>query len=568
MLTHGHFGSAPSAALVLGALLLLAGCGSELPNDRGVWYLCNVTLHEESVSLPDQPNSSVMVGQYSPRVCGNPGLPASDILGACVDQCEDDMHKFCFGFDIQMRELFLCGPECAAVSYNQTSERCRSGSIVPGPPGVAQAEVTLDNTSRATVAVEGEEGTTTPAGGLRYTALPCATPPCKFSLATFRFTAPEFEIDGNPITGVLVQSAGEAEGTIDANGNFIIPPGRVLASANFNTEEGPGSITLTNSTSLEGHADPIAGTFRAAGPFGQDNFSINLSLSGFYSNRPPVAAFAPSGTVECTSPRGAAVTLTSRATDPDGPADIFFQRWQIGEFFAGTGPELAFTLPFGPTVVGLSVADASYARDGKLQTLTVVDTTPPVVTAPPDATVECAAPTGTSVDLGTASATDVCDASLTLEKDAPAVFALGTTTVTWSARDDSNNVGSRAQRVHIVDTTPPDFTLELSPAVLFPPNHKLVPITASITVRDACDASPTVRLVSITNSEDDNGLGDGNEPHDIQGAAFNTDDREFLLRSERSGRGAGRVYTVTYEVADASGNTTRRQATVTVPKGR
>jgi endo-1,4-beta-xylanase len=82
---------------------------------------------------------------------------------------------------------------------------------------------------------------------------------------------------------------------------------------------------------------------------------------------------------------------------------------------------------------------------------------------------------------------------------------------------------------------------------------------------DTCDASPVVRLVSITSNEPDNGLGDGDQPGDIQGASFGTDDRQFLLRSERSGTGQGRIYTITYLATDASGNTTVRQATVTVP---
>jgi endo-1,4-beta-xylanase len=55
---------------------------------------------------------------------------------------------------------------------------------------------------------------------------------------------------------------------------------------------------------------------------------------------------------------------------------------------------------------------------------------------------------------------------------------------------------------------------------------------------------------------------------DIQGAAFGTDDRQFLLRAERSGTGSGRVYTITYEAADDSGNVTTRQATVTVPRNQ
>ena len=119
--------------------------------------------------------------------------------------------------------------------------------------------------------------------------------------------------------------------------------------------------------------------------------------------------------------------------------------------------------------------------------------------------------------------------------------------------------------VAVVDTTPPNLSVSVSRAVLSPPNHKLVTINAMVVATDTCDASPVVRLVSIMSTEADNGLGDGDQPNDIQGASFGTDDRQFLLRNERSGTGSGRVYTITYSATDASGNTTVRQATVTVP---
>ena len=122
--------------------------------------------------------------------------------------------------------------------------------------------------------------------------------------------------------------------------------------------------------------------------------------------------------------------------------------------------------------------------------------------------------------------------------------------------------------VSVVDTTPPRLSVVLSPSVLWPPNHKLVPITATITVNDVCDPDPNVRLLSIESNEPDNGRGDGNTSGDIQDAAFGTDDRSFLLRAEHSGLGAGRKYTVTYEARDSSGNATVRQATVTVPHNR
>lgn len=116
-----------------------------------------------------------------------------------------------------------------------------------------------------------------------------------------------------------------------------------------------------------------------------------------------------------------------------------------------------------------------------------------------------------------------------------------------------------------LDTTPPTLAVSLSPSVLWPVDHELVPIQATITVSDDRDPDPQVELVSITSNEPVNGTGDGNTESDIQDAAFGSDDRAFSLRAERSGQAGDRIYTVTYRARDAAGNQTTTAATVTVP---
>jgi hypothetical protein len=200
--------------------------------------------------------------------------------------------------------------------------------------------------------------------------------------------------------------------------------------------------------------------------------------------------------------------------------------------------------------------------------ISLADTLAPVVTAPPNVVMECTAPL-TPVNLGFATSADVCEGGLPVTNDAPpAGFPLGNTVVTWSSQDSSGNLGTATQNVTIQDTTPPLLELSVSPGVLWPPNHQLVPITVTVTVEDPCDPAPTVTLLSITSNEADNGLGDGDMPNDIQGAAFGTDDRQFLLRAERSGLGNDRVYTITYQASDASGNTTVASTQVVVPHAR
>ena len=117
-------------------------------------------------------------------------------------------------------------------------------------------------------------------------------------------------------------------------------------------------------------------------------------------------------------------------------------------------------------------------------------------------------------------------------------------------------------------TTPPVITVQVTPETLWAPNHKLVDIRATVAVSDICDPNPTFVLTSITVDEPDNGLGDGNTTGDVRQAAFGTPDTSFQLRSERSGPGNGRVYTIRYTARDMAGNTASATARVTVTHDR
>ena len=66
----------------------------------------------------------------------------------------------------------------------------------------------------------------------------------------------------------------------------------------------------------------------------------------------------------------------------------------------------------------------------------------------------------------------------------------------------------------------------------------------------------------MTSDEANNSGGDGNTTNDI---VIAPDCKSVQLRSERSGNGNGRVYTITFKVTDASGNVATATAKVTVP---
>lgn len=97
-------------------------------------------------------------------------------------------------------------------------------------------------------------------------------------------------------------------------------------------------------------------------------------------------------------------------------------------------------------------------------------------------------------------------------------------------------------------------------ASLWPPNHKMVAITVGVAATDDC--SPvTSRITGVTSNEPVNGRGDGNTAPDWIVVGPLT----VLLRSERSGLGSGRVYTISIAATDAAGNASTGTTTITVP---
>jgi hypothetical protein len=200
---------------------------------------------------------------------------------------------------------------------------------------------------------------------------------------------------------------------------------------------------------------------------------------------------------------------------------------------------------------------------------------PPVANAGADQTVACTGHGCASVTLdGSGSSDPDAGDVLTYVWTDQANNVVGTTAVVQltvslgvhsfnlTVTDTGGLTSTAATRVTVQDTTPPTLSVTASPNYLWPPNHKLVQITASVATSDACDANPKVQLVSITSSE-------RNDSSDIEAigggqVAFGTDVRSFLLRAERNDSSNPRVYTVTYRATDGSGNATLSSAQVLV----
>jgi hypothetical protein len=238
-----------------------------------------------------------------------------------------------------------------------------------------------------------------------------------------------------------------------------------------------------------------------------------------------------------------------------------------GSFDVGGGPITLAQAPpspyaLGNTLVTLTVTDSDNLSNMCQATIRVVDVEPPVLSnVPAPIQVEQTALAGTPVVVPLPTATDNCGGALPVTSDAPAVFPLGTTTVTFSVTDGSNNTTTASTTVTVVDTTPPTVqNVAATPASLWPPPHKMVPVTLTVDVTDICDASPSCQVIAVTSNEPINGPGDGNTTPDWR----IVDNLLVELRAERSGAGSGRVYTITVRCTDDSGNSAMRNVEVPV----
>ena len=297
-------------------------------------------------------------------------------------------------------------------------------------------------------------------------------------------------------------------------------------------------------------------------------------------NHPPVAVASPDQTLQYAG-QSMRVTLDgSKSSDPDGDVLSFVWKDELGNV-VGTTAVVQVTVQVGVHTFTLTVTDPGGLSSTAKTVITVQAVNhPPVAVASADQTLECTGQ-GMRVTLDGSKSSDPDGDALSFAwKDelgnvvgTTAVVqltpAMGTHTFTLTVTDTGGLSSTATTHVTVRDKTAPSLHVALSPNALWPPNHRLVQVTATVLASDSCDPNPAVVLLSITSNEPDDGLGDGDQPNDIQAVGggtipFGTDVRSFLLRAERSGMEAGRIYTVTYMVQDASGNQSFASAQVTV----
>jgi hypothetical protein len=339
--------------------------------------------------------------------------------------------------------------------------------------------------------------------------------------------------------------------------------------------DGLGAQNLVlNELSHPGIVGDLMRGFYTAGTRELQSVSDVNMFAGAYAdtvNLPPTVNAGANILSECNASGGSNVTLNGTGTtDPENDALTFNWACPGIPLLAANSTSPGGFFPLGPTVTcRLDVSDlAACPASASTVQVSVRDTTSPNTTCPAPITVECTAPGGTpasnpniSAFLGAATATDVCDPSLSISNNAPEFFNLGNTPVQFSTTDDSLNPAACSALVQVVDTTPPTLaSLTATPNALWPPNHKMMPISVAVSVSDVCDASASCQIVSVTSNQPIDGTGDGDTAPDwaITGSLT------LQLRAERAGNLGPRVYTITVACTDGSGNSSTKLVSVTV----
>ncbi len=347
---------------------------------------------------------------------------------------------------------------------------------------------------------------------------------------------------------------------VTVNANASCQGGASVNDGSYDPDKGPSPLSISESPSTSFPLGRHPVTLTAFDGAASDQC---VGIVTVVDTTKPSIDCPPSQVLETCSPEGAPATFEAgAASDNCGAARVSCSH------ASGT------TFPVGETAVTCSARDGSENEASCGFNVTVRgDTTPPVLSCPTGPIVVNRCTTGNSTATFDVSATDNCGpVPVTCSHASGSSFPTGNTPVTCSATDAFGNKGSCAFTVQVGGadpTQPPTPGAELGKE-LWSPNHKYETVKLSdcaAPATDACGGSLPLdthgRILRVTSDEveDANGNGDGRTCEDM----VIVDSKSVQLRSEREGRGDGRIYTIHYAVTNSAGATTQSSCRVYVP---
>jgi len=269
---------------------------------------------------------------------------------------------------------------------------------------------------------------------------------------------------GQPVEPCLVASTTIL---IDGTAPVIVCPGNVTIQCNESTDpSNTGSATATDNlddtpvvtwsdavdmSGCGGYTGTITRTWTAEDCAG--NTTSCVQTITVVDTIDPVITCPVSVIIECDESTDPLNTGNATATDICDPAPVITYIDSVAP--GACADEEVITRTWTAT-------DACGNTDTCVQTVTVIDDTPPVITCPDDTTIECdvVPDPGTT---GSATATDNCDATpdITYTDDTSGLTGCngsGDLLRTWMAEDNCGNIHMCVQTITVVDTTPPVIT--------------------------------------------------------------------------------------------------------------
>ncbi|MBI5057529.1 MAG: hypothetical protein HZB61_13025 [Nitrospirae bacterium] len=145
-------------------------------------------------------------------------------------------------------------------------------------------------------------------------------------------------------------------------------------------------------------------------------------------------------------------------------------------------------------------------------------------------------------------------------------LSLGIHTISLQVSDVYNLPETKSVTVQIIDSTAPTIKPVANKYILWPPNHQMVNIAIAANASDN-SGCPVTLNANVKSNEPEYGLGSGDMGPDWTQPVIDqaTGMISLQLRAERSGRGKGRIYTVTITATDCSGNISTAKVKIRVP---
>jgi hypothetical protein len=327
---------------------------------------------------------------------------------------------------------------------------------------------------------------------------------------------------------------------------------------------------------------------------GQATSSDDMVLT--INNTPPVANAGENVTI--TSDLIAATTINGVATDFDG--DALSCRWTVDgttqsdwtfgvPALSGTG----FDCPLDLSALTLEVGTHALileAKDGQAtssnQTILTITNSAPHSAPGGSGVYEINSPVILPGDVSdfdgdllhyewTDGTNTLCSGdiqsiasgtSVSLPDCITSNLSLGMHAISLQVSNGFNLPDTKSVTIQIVDSGAPTLKPVADKYILWPPNHTMVDVVITANANDNSGCTVTLDA-TVTSNEPEYGLRGGDLGPDWTQPVIDQDTGVLYmqLRAERSGRGKGRIYTVTITATDCSGNVSTAKVKIRVP---